>query len=391
MRMASPAITPKPTSLQADRASSPLPPRSPGLGAVTTRPGFSAASPRPPAKRWARPGVRRWAHFTTASPRGADETRRAARSATSPKSLATTADQSDEFASLAKINGRVLLVDFNRRYAECYQAARAAFGDNRPQIVVAQKNRPGSEYRASFENAIHMVDLLRYFCGEPVAVTASAVCPEDRYHEAGLTAHIDFDSGSSGVLIAAREAGGWDERLEAHGGMRTARVSAPNRWSIAEDGVETTHDAVRSTYGWSTATETVRLRIGCSRLHLMCTGTHHPTVRRGKRRPNPETAGTDPRAGRAAPRRSAGLPVGKPRAEIGSSPQVGDGRDRAACRRNPARTEHSRSPHQRVARAHPGPQQLTLWPDRRAEQPHLSEATMSVYLSIVPTLEEPPP
>ena len=32
-------------------------------------------------------------------------------------------------------------------------------------FCVAQKNRAGSEYRATFENAIHMVDLLRWYCG----------------------------------------------------------------------------------------------------------------------------------------------------------------------------------------------------------------------------------
>ena len=73
------------------------------------------------------------------------------------------------------------MVDFNRRYAPVYVAGRAAFGaEPARRFCVAQKNRPGSEYRATFENAIHMVDLLRWYCGgEPVDVTAHAA-GEDR-------------------------------------------------------------------------------------------------------------------------------------------------------------------------------------------------------------------
>lgn len=53
------------------------------------------------------------------------------------------------------------MVAFNRRYAEVYATAHARTAGN-VQFCVAQKNRRGSEYRATLENAIHMVDLLRW-------------------------------------------------------------------------------------------------------------------------------------------------------------------------------------------------------------------------------------
>lgn len=170
------------------------------------------------------------------------------------KPLAATSEQCEELATLAQERARVLMVNFNRRYAAGYRAARDAFGPEGPSIVVAQKNRKGSEYRATFENAIHMVDLLRFFCGEPAEVHAHYV-GSDEYREAGLTALVKFESGAVGTVVGAREAGGWDERLEAFGGMRSARVIAPNEWAITEDNIERSYSQVRSSFGWATATD----------------------------------------------------------------------------------------------------------------------------------------
>ena len=91
------------------------------------------------------------------------------------KPLAPSVDEAGRLADLADQRGRILMVDFNRRYATVYVAGRETFGQAGATFCVAQKNRPGSEYRATFENAIHMVDLLRWYCGgEPVDVTAHA-------------------------------------------------------------------------------------------------------------------------------------------------------------------------------------------------------------------------
>ena len=74
------------------------------------------------------------------------------------KPLATSASDAQSLAELAAARERVLMVGFNRRFAPVYEAGRAAFGESGASFCVAQKNRAGSEYRATFENAIHMVD-----------------------------------------------------------------------------------------------------------------------------------------------------------------------------------------------------------------------------------------
>ncbi|WP_406034236.1 Gfo/Idh/MocA family oxidoreductase [Nocardioides sp. NBC_00163] len=173
------------------------------------------------------------------------------------KPLAPSVEEAEHLADLANQRGRILMVDFNRRYAPVYVAGRDAFGATGATFCVAQKNRPGSEYRATFENAIHMVDLLRWYCGgEPVEVTAHSA-GDDPWEEDGTAAMVRFDSGATGVLMAARTAGAWSEKLDAYGFGRTAEVRAPESVSIAVGGTTTRRELSAEAFGWATATETL--------------------------------------------------------------------------------------------------------------------------------------
>jgi virulence factor len=172
------------------------------------------------------------------------------------KPLATATDDAERLADLADEHGRVLMVGFNRRFAPTYVAAREQFGDTGAGFCVAQKNRRGSEYRATFENAIHMVDLLRWFCpGEPIDVSAHAA-GDDPWQEDGVSALVRFAGGGTGVLMAARNAGSWAEKLDAYGAERTAEVVAPDTVTLTQDGVSTRRSMSPEAFGWATATKT---------------------------------------------------------------------------------------------------------------------------------------
>lgn len=173
------------------------------------------------------------------------------------KPLAPATNEAEHLADLADERGRILMVDFNRRYAPVYTAGREAFGDKGATFCVAQKNRPGSEYRATFENAIHMVDLLRWYCGgEPEHVAAHAA-GEDPWEEDGIAATIRFSTGNTGVLMAARTAGAWNEKLDAYGDGKTVEVRAPETVSTTINGVTTSRELSAEAYGWATATDTL--------------------------------------------------------------------------------------------------------------------------------------
>ena len=172
------------------------------------------------------------------------------------KPLATSLAEARRLADLADQTGQLLMVGFNRRYAEVYQLARREFGAGHPQFCVAQKNRPGSEYRATLENAIHMVDLLRWFCGEAEQVTAYTRAA-DPYLEDGTVALIRFHTGTIGTLVAARTAGEWDERLDAYGGLTSVRVTAPDSVAISAAGETRVVEMRPRASGWAQATITM--------------------------------------------------------------------------------------------------------------------------------------
>ena len=179
----------------------------------------------------------------------------------SEKPLASTAAEARDLADLATSSGRLLMVNFNRRFSPLYLAAKRAFTSGPPQFVVAQKNRAGTEYRATFENAIHMIDLLRWYCGEAESVHAQA-CTTDAYFEDGVVALIRFKEGSVASLIAARTAGLWDERIELYGDEKTARVVAPDYVEISRQGSTSRVDMRARAYGWVQARHTLGFQTG---------------------------------------------------------------------------------------------------------------------------------
>ncbi|MEV5759486.1 Gfo/Idh/MocA family oxidoreductase [Streptomyces tendae] len=172
------------------------------------------------------------------------------------KPLATSTSDAVRLAELADNHGRILMVGLNRRFAPVYVAAREAFGAAGASFCVAQKNRAGSEYRATFENAIHMVDLLRWFCGGDVVEVTSAAAGTDPWEEDGTAALIRFSTGNTGLLVAARTAGAWGEKLDAYGQMRSAEVIAPDTVAVTADGARTVRSMSPEAFGWATATET---------------------------------------------------------------------------------------------------------------------------------------
>lgn len=151
----------------------------------------------------------------------------------SEKPMATTLKDAANIADLSEKNGRKLMIGFNRRYAPVCQKAKAVYGDGFPEVIVGQKNRPATEYRATLENAIHIVDLMRYYGGEVKEVNAIAKFT-DPYYETFTTAQLGFENGASGMLIAARCSGQWEETIELHGGNRSAFIKMPDSVTVTD-------------------------------------------------------------------------------------------------------------------------------------------------------------
>lgn len=166
------------------------------------------------------------------------------------KPLAMTLKEADEVADLSAKTGKCLMVGFNRRFAPVYKKAKETYGELAPDVIVAQKNRPASEYRATLENAIHMVDLMRYLSGECIKVDACAKYT-DPFYETLVTAQLQFENGTVGILVADRSSGQWVETMEMHGHNRSVYVNAPDSVTVVDGEQAHTTNMTPLAMGWA--------------------------------------------------------------------------------------------------------------------------------------------
>lgn len=169
----------------------------------------------------------------------------------SEKPMATTIPDAAFIADLAEKTGRKLMIGFNRRYAPVCQKAKEVFTDIQPDVIIAQKNRPATEYHATLENAVHMVDLMRFYCGEVKKVNAISKYKDDINFETFTTAQLQFECGAAGMLIANRSSGQWEESVEIHGGNRTVVINMPNSVTVVDAQEKHVTEMTPLAMGWA--------------------------------------------------------------------------------------------------------------------------------------------
>jgi virulence factor len=129
---------------------------------------------------------------------------------------------------LADQQGRVLMIAFNRRYAPLYKQAKELFAGRRVSLCVAEKHRERAVNTSLFnhysEEAIHMIDLLRWYGGEASAVSTRSLMRDGKLTDAASL--IAFEGDGIGVLTASLEGGGWLERVTLHGDSLSVQVDA---------------------------------------------------------------------------------------------------------------------------------------------------------------------
>jgi virulence factor len=170
------------------------------------------------------------------------------------KPLATTLQECDYLADVSAKSGQIVMVAFNRRFAPCNKNAIAAFEGKKPHLVIANKAREFKEYRGTLENAIHMVDLMRYILGECDKVEAQARF-SDPFYEALCTAQLSFAGGGIGLLAASREAGQWREHVELFGGGISAVSDNLDSYRIIYPDREVGQTMTPMRNGWCTVVE----------------------------------------------------------------------------------------------------------------------------------------
>ena len=74
---------------------------------------------------------------------------------------------------------------------------------------------------------------------------------EDIDYETFTTAQVKFENGSSGIMVAARCAGQWEETIEMHGGNRTILIHMPESITIVDNEQSHTTQMTPLAMGWA--------------------------------------------------------------------------------------------------------------------------------------------
>lgn len=143
-----------------------------------------------------------------------------------PATLQT--EHTRSLAELADERDRVLMVGFNRRYAPLHERARELW-DGRPVgFCVLEKHRDSAYHPDLYSNyiddTVHIIDLLRFFCGEPEPLRTAAHVKNGKLVRA--TALLDVDGTGHAVVATELNAGSWQERYTLHGGGASLYVDA---------------------------------------------------------------------------------------------------------------------------------------------------------------------
>jgi len=164
----------------------------------------------------------------------------------SEKPMAADLAEAEEFAELAESSGRIFMVGFNRRFMPAYLKAKEFIGE-RPVWVC----RGWKHAARLWAHSLHVLDMLRFFCGEPVRIQAEGNL-DDAAKETAVGAVIRFDSGAMGLFETAGHYGRRQEELVAHGPVYTVEVLAPYEVVCAEEDTGVTEVFRPHTNEWYT-------------------------------------------------------------------------------------------------------------------------------------------
>lgn len=166
------------------------------------------------------------------------------------KPLALTLKEIDQMVETSARTGSLLMAGFNRRFAPVYRHAKEVFANCPPDYIFGEKNRPDLEYRATMENAIHMLDTFRWFCGECHSVEAHSKF-DDCFFETMTAAQLVFDSGTVGHFAAHRQCGQWMEHMELYGDHKNIIIDFPDEIKIIDNAKETRYSMTPLSLGWA--------------------------------------------------------------------------------------------------------------------------------------------
>ena len=151
------------------------------------------------------------------------------------KPATLSVDETRILAEMADLRGRILMVGFNRRFAPIHQRAREYWANRKVEQAVFTKFRTKPFHDTArnhlYDDTIHLVDTLRYFCGEGKVVHRELRVDD---YFIGATAVIALAAGGIAQVVTSMRAGSWREEYLLAGDGLTLELQAFKALSISQ-------------------------------------------------------------------------------------------------------------------------------------------------------------
>ncbi len=136
--------------------------------------------------------------------------------------------ETQALAELADRCRRVLMVGFNRRYAPLHVRGHQLWQDRPVGMALFEKHRPNASHpnleHQFYDDTVHQIDVLRFFCGEGQVVNTVEYVSHDRLLGAAST--VALEHGGYAMVVTSLQAGRWQETYTLHGGSQTMIIEA---------------------------------------------------------------------------------------------------------------------------------------------------------------------
>ncbi len=146
------------------------------------------------------------------------------------KPATPTAAEAQELAELADARQRILMIAFNRRYAPLSILARRMWGEQSIGFATFEKHRTKPFFRGFDEQVneedIHIIDMLRFLCGEAQAVKTVYTMDEKEGYFLQLSSLLKLENGGIATISATMRAGQWYEHYALNGGGSSLYLDA---------------------------------------------------------------------------------------------------------------------------------------------------------------------
>jgi virulence factor len=136
--------------------------------------------------------------------------------------------EAKELAELADAKKRVVMIAFNRRYAPLSVKAKEIWGQRAITLANFQKSRSKPNFKGLWmhitEELVHVIDTIRFFCGEAKAINTEALFGKDDL-VLEVVSLLQLEKGGLVSMTASLQAGHWYENYELNGDGATLKLN----------------------------------------------------------------------------------------------------------------------------------------------------------------------